>query len=73
MNFANKYGGGILQKDKKGTPYTEEDLKPFVGLSTNVLTKTRKQWLKHTIENMEREHNARERNRREEAAKGGAA
>jgi hypothetical protein len=73
MNFANKHGAGILQKDKKETPYTEEDLKPFIGLSTNVLTKTRKQWLKYMIERMEREHNASERNRREEAAKGGAA
>lgn len=64
MNFLIKHGGAVLQRD--GTCYTEEDLKPFIGLSTNVVTKTRKQWLKRVMENMERDHNASERSRKEQ-------
>jgi hypothetical protein len=67
MNFLVKHGGSVLQKDAKGTPYTEEDLKPFIGLSCNVVTKTRKQWLKRVMENMERDHNASERSRKSQA------
>ena len=63
MNFLIKHGGAVLPN--AGACYTEADLKPFIGLSTNVVTKTRKQWLKRVMDNMERDHNASERSRKE--------
>jgi hypothetical protein len=69
MNFLIVHGRAVLEKDRDGTPWTEEDLLPFVGLSTNVASKTRKQWLKRVMDNMERDHNAAERARRTQEAK----
>ena len=71
MNFLIEHGGAVLQKDREGTPYTEDDLKPFIGLFTNVVTKTRKQWLQLVMKQLERDHNAAERRRK--GQEGGAA
>jgi hypothetical protein len=39
------------------------DLRPFVGLSTNVAKRTRKQWLKSVVDALERDQNWAERQR----------
>lgn len=45
---------------------SEEFLRPFIGLNTNAGKMTRKQFVKEVMKRLERAHDERERNRREE-------
>jgi hypothetical protein len=53
----------VIQKDREDTPYTLEEIRPFVGMHTNVVTKTRKQFVKRTMDCLVNTHDRDQRAR----------
>jgi hypothetical protein len=68
LNFLISIDRAVLRKDHDGSFYTRDEIRPFVGLRTNVSTKTRKAWLRSVFDSIERNFNYSQQARfREEA------
>lgn len=63
LNFMIRIGKSVIQKDREDTPYTLEEIRPFVGMSTNVVTTTRKQFVKRTMDCLVNTHDRDQRAR----------
>lgn len=69
LNFMIRIGKSVVRKDREDTPYTLEEIRPFIGMSTNVATNTRKQFVKRTMDFLVQQHDRDQRARfREEAS-----
>lgn len=71
LNFLISIDRSVLRKHSAGQAYafySRDEIRPFVGLRTNVSTKTRKAWLKSVFDSIERNFNYSQQARfREEA------
>lgn len=69
LNFEIRcHGDRAILRKVSSADYTEEDLRPFVGLNTNASKMTRKQYLAKIIRHLEEDQNRAERRRKDAQA-----